>query len=141
MKQLDFNALASKYLGVNSPIQKRNITSNNIFFEDCEEGLVSVFTFTDDLLRFTEDSNSMHGLREFPKHLSAGRNFILGDIKTDIAGNEYYWVKLYQGRRTIEFKLPNLPWIMDMINMDRSVWFSLSLEEMMQRASELLEFK
>src|SRR5690606_38364282 len=102
---------------------------------------VSVFTFTDDLLRFTEDSNSMHGLREFPKHLSAGRNFILGDIKTDIAGNEYYWVKLYQGRRTIEFKLPNLPWIMDMINMDRSVWFSLSLEEMMQRASELLEFK
>lgn len=141
MKQLDFNALASKYLGVNSPIQKRNITSNNIFFEDCEEGLVSVFTFTDDLLRFTEDSNSMHGLREFPKHLSAGRNFILGDIKTDKAGNEYYWVKLYQGRRTIEFKLPNLPWIMDMINMDRSVWFSLSLEEMMQRASELLEFK
>lgn len=141
MKQLDFNALASKYLGANSPIQKRNITSNNIFFEDCEEGLVSVFTFTDDLLRFTEDSNSMHGLREFPKHLSAGRNFILGDIKTDIAGNEYYWVKLYQGRRTIEFKLPNLPWIMDMINMDRSVYFSLSLEEMMQRASEIFEIK
>lgn len=141
MKQLDFNALASKYLGANSPIQKRNITSNNIFFEDCEEGLVSVFTFTEDLLRFTEDSNSMHGLREFPKHLSAGRNFILGDIKTDMAGNEYYWVKLYQGRLTIEFKLPNLPWIMDMINMDRSVWFSLSLEEMMQRASEIFEIK
>lgn len=141
MKDLDFQALASKYLGANSPIQKRMVTAQNFFFEDCEDGFGSADEVIQHLIKFEDDASSKVGLRVFLEQLSAGKTFYLGDVKKDVAENEYYWVKIYQGRRLLEFKLPNLPWIMDMINSDRSVKFSLTFEEMFQRASEILEQK
>ncbi|WP_185211420.1 hypothetical protein [Sphingobacterium mizutaii] len=141
MQNIDFQALASKYLGSNSPIQKRVVTAQNVFLEDCEDGFLSAEVFTKDLKTFKDDVNSINGLRIFPEQLSSGKTFYMGDVKPDVADNEYYWVKIYHGRRLIEFKLPNLPWIMEMIASDRSVKFSLTFEEMFQRASEILEQK
>lgn len=141
MKNSAIEALTSAYLSSNSYNQKRIVTAQNVFIEDCEDGFLGAEVFSKDLTMFKEDVNSVTGLRTFPDQLSSGKTFYLGDVKSDVANNEYYWAKVYQGRRMIEFKLPNLPWIMDMINSDRSVKFSLTFEEMFQRASEILEQK
>lgn len=135
---IDYSALVSKYLGVNSPIGKRLVNENNFFIEDCEEGFTSIHQFFIDLGIYSDDPNSRIGLSEFLTKLSEGKNFTPKDEKPDVAGNKYIWLSYYQGRQTLGFKLPSLPWTLQLLNTDRSVKFDLSLEALIKRAGEIL---